>query len=114
MTHTPVLLFAAPADAPSADLDTVGGKGLSLARLTAAGFPVPAGFAVTTAAYRQFVADNDRQQTIIDLVLAVPGIGVDGCCRGYRLPPRGLEGRQGAAAMRPTRTPSGPLPANRR
>ena len=34
--------------------------------MTAAGFPVPAGFTVTTAAYRQFVSDNDLQQAIID------------------------------------------------
>ncbi len=41
MTHTNVLPFDAPADAPSADLDSVGGKGLSFARMTAAGFPAP-------------------------------------------------------------------------
>ena len=67
MTHAHVLPFDAPADAASADLDSVGGKGLSLARLTAAGFAVPAGFTVTTAAYRQFVSDDDLQQAIIDL-----------------------------------------------
>ena len=67
MTHAHVLPFYAPADAASADLDSVGGKGLSLARLTAAGFAVPAGFTVTTAAYRQFVSDDDLQQAIIDL-----------------------------------------------
>ncbi len=44
----------------------MGGKGLSLARMMAAEFPVPAGFTVTTAAYRQFVSDNDLQQAIID------------------------------------------------
>jgi rifampicin phosphotransferase len=31
----------------------VGGKALGLARLLAAGFPVPPGFCITTAAYRQ-------------------------------------------------------------
>ena len=67
MTHAHVLPFDAPADAASADLDSVGGKGLSLARLTAAGFAVPAGFTVTTAAYRHFVSDDDLQQDIIDL-----------------------------------------------
>ena len=36
-------------------------------KMTAAGFPVPPGFTVTTAAYRQFVADNNLQQTIVDL-----------------------------------------------
>ncbi len=36
----------------AADLSLVGGKALNLGKLTAAGFPVPAGFALTTAAYR--------------------------------------------------------------
>ncbi len=35
------------------DVDSVGGKGLSLGRMTAAGLPVPPGFCVTTAAYRR-------------------------------------------------------------
>jgi phosphohistidine swiveling domain-containing protein len=42
-----------------ANLETVGGKGYSLARLYAADLPVPPGFFVTTAAYRQFVAENN-------------------------------------------------------
>ena len=32
MTHTHILPFTAPEGAPAAELDTVGGKGLSLAR----------------------------------------------------------------------------------
>ena len=43
-----------PLDDPAADLDTVGGKGASLARLAAAGLPVPAGFHLTTHAYHRF------------------------------------------------------------
>jgi pyruvate,water dikinase len=35
------------------DVETVGGKGLSLARMSSAGLPVPPGFCVTTAAYRR-------------------------------------------------------------
>jgi pyruvate,water dikinase len=35
------------------DVAGVGGKGLSLARLAAAGLPVPPGFCITTAAYRR-------------------------------------------------------------
>ena len=35
----------------AAELAELGGKGASLARLTAAGFPVPDGFCVTTGAY---------------------------------------------------------------
>ncbi|PCC74913.1 pyruvate, water dikinase [Nannocystis exedens] len=38
------------------DLARVGGKGQNLGALTRAGFPVPPGFCVTTAAYRRFVA----------------------------------------------------------
>lgn len=42
-------------DSPEgATADRIGGKGASLARLGAAGFPVPPGFAVTVAAYRRF------------------------------------------------------------
>lgn len=47
-----------------ADLETVGGKGMSLAKLAAADFPVPAGFHITTQAYEQFVAANDLQPAI--------------------------------------------------
>src|SRR5437868_716491 len=36
-----------------ADAALLGGKGAGLARLAAAGLPVPAGFCVTTAAYRR-------------------------------------------------------------
>ncbi|MEV0614008.1 PEP/pyruvate-binding domain-containing protein [Nonomuraea sp. NPDC050404] len=40
----------------AADLATAGGKGASLAKLAAAGLPVPGGFHITTEAYRAFVA----------------------------------------------------------
>src|SRR5438093_1088136 len=36
-----------------ADADAVGGKGLSLARLAAAGLPVPPGFCLTSATHRR-------------------------------------------------------------
>ncbi|WP_086663254.1 PEP/pyruvate-binding domain-containing protein [Lentzea kentuckyensis] len=42
-----------PLDDPAADLAAVGGKGASLARLVRAGLPVPAGFHLTTRAYRE-------------------------------------------------------------
>jgi pyruvate,water dikinase len=43
-------------DQPEATLPAVsGGKGSNLAALTAAGFPVPAGFVVTAAAYERFL-----------------------------------------------------------
>ena len=48
-------------------LEVVGGKGRSLAKLANAGFQVPGGFQVTTAAYRSFVADHGLQKQIIAL-----------------------------------------------
>jgi phosphohistidine swiveling domain-containing protein len=46
-------------------LEAVGGKGRSLALLAAAGLPVPAGFLITTHAYRKFVATNDLHGPIL-------------------------------------------------
>ncbi|WP_327585110.1 PEP-utilizing enzyme [Nonomuraea sp. NBC_00507] len=50
---------------PRAELATVGGKGESLARLAVAGLPVPDGFHVTTAAYRDFVDRHNLQDKIL-------------------------------------------------
>ena len=50
---------------PDATLERVGGKGASLARLAAAGLPVPAGFHVTTHAYRRFVNENHLAGAIL-------------------------------------------------
>ncbi len=52
----------------SAGISQLGGKGVSLARLAAAGLPVPDGFHVTTAAYRQFVAEHGLQERILATV----------------------------------------------
>jgi pyruvate,water dikinase len=49
----------------------VGGKGLGLVRLAAAGVRVPPGFVVTTSAYRDFVAANGLSEQIEDLVRGV-------------------------------------------
>jgi phosphoenolpyruvate synthase/pyruvate phosphate dikinase len=49
---------------PQASLETVGGKGASLARLLNGGFPVPDGFHITTEAYHRFVGDNDLHPQI--------------------------------------------------
>ncbi|HEY42565.1 MAG TPA: phosphoenolpyruvate synthase [Anaerolineae bacterium] len=57
--------YVLPLADPGAILETVGGKGASLARLVTAGLPVPDGFHVTTAAYRRFVAENDLQPRIL-------------------------------------------------
>lgn len=53
-------------------LDTVGGKGRSLVKLANAGFDVPGGFHVATAAYRRFVESNGLQDKIV--VLARPAL----------------------------------------
>jgi pyruvate,water dikinase len=45
-------------NSPIATLELVGGKGASLARLAAAGLPVPPGFSITTVAYQRFVSEN--------------------------------------------------------
>lgn len=59
-----------------ATLEAAGGKGANLARLTRAGFAVPRGFIIPTAAYRQFVACNalDRaiEAALADLTEATP------------------------------------------
>lgn len=56
------------------DLDRAGGKGANLGELVRAGFPVPPGFVVTTAAYDRFVAHNDLGQAIAQ-ALAQPEPG---------------------------------------
>ena len=50
---------------PEATLEMVGGKGASLARLAAAGLPVPPGFHITTNAYRRFVGVNGLDEAIL-------------------------------------------------
>ena len=56
--------FILPLADSRANLETVGGKGMSLAKLVSAGFPVPDGFHITTEAYRKFVAANNLQPSI--------------------------------------------------
>ena len=62
-TMTSSLLLAL--DSPEATLERVGGKGASLARMVAAGLPVPPGFHITTEAYRRFVDDNQLGDAIL-------------------------------------------------
>ena len=57
-------MYTLPLSDSKADLETVGGKGMSLAKLANAGLPIPGGFHVTTEAYRQFVTANDMQTKI--------------------------------------------------
>ena len=57
----------------SGSLDLVGGKALNLGKLIAAGFPVPPGFCLTTAAYRMAVpVELDGVASRLD---AAPGEG---------------------------------------
>jgi len=64
-------LYTLPLSDTHADLETVGGKGMSLAKLARAGLPVPGGFHVTTEAYRQFVIANKLQDGINEALKAV-------------------------------------------
>jgi pyruvate,water dikinase len=50
----------------AARLPDVGGKGANLGELTGAGFPVPPGFCVTTAAYRDFVRTSGELDALLD------------------------------------------------
>jgi rifampicin phosphotransferase len=53
------------ADARAVQLAVAGGKGASLARLSAAGLPVPGGFVIATAAYQQFMQDNELEPRLL-------------------------------------------------
>jgi len=61
-----------------ATLETVGGKGESLAKLTRAGLPVPGGFHITTDAYRRFVSENAIQPRILQALKNVDGSDPEG------------------------------------
>ncbi len=71
MTNRQGIPFVLALDDASATLEMVGGKGASLARMAAAGLPVPPGFHITTAAYRRFVTENGLQEQILAAVSAV-------------------------------------------
>ncbi len=62
--------YVLPLTFPGATLETVGGKGMSLARLALAGLPIPGGFHVATTAYRDFVAANELQPRILNALAA--------------------------------------------
>ena len=59
--------YIAPLATQNDALEVVGGKGRSLAKLANAGFEVPTGFHVTTAAYRAFVSAHGLADRIIEL-----------------------------------------------
>ncbi|MDQ0733172.1 PEP/pyruvate-binding domain-containing protein [Arthrobacter sp. B1I2] len=55
------------------DLALAGGKAVGLGGLIQAGLPVPPGFVLTTAAYREFVTNNHFETAIQDLASLQPG-----------------------------------------
>ncbi len=63
--------YTLPLNDLNATLETVGGKGASLARMAGTDLPVPGGFHVTTAAYRRFVEVNNLQPQILKALESV-------------------------------------------
>lgn len=59
-------------DSAHASLAAAGGKGLNLARLVRAAFPVPPGFIVSTAAYDAFVQANGLADAVLAIVQGIP------------------------------------------
>ncbi|WP_104137969.1 PEP/pyruvate-binding domain-containing protein [Arthrobacter sp. ZGTC131] len=55
------------------DVGMAGGKGANLGELARAGFPVPPGFVLTTAAYADFVEANGLVPRILELATFPPG-----------------------------------------
>jgi pyruvate,water dikinase len=53
------------------DRSLVGGKAVGLGKMTTAGVPVPPGFTVTTKAYLEFIAANQLDPTIDELLLGL-------------------------------------------
>lgn len=50
------------------DVSVVGGKGANLGEMTQAGFPVPGGFVVTSAAYVHMIEENNLQDKIKEML----------------------------------------------
>lgn len=65
MTSPQANPFILNLDSPLATLERVGSKGASLARMAAAGLPVPPGFHITTQAYRRYVGENQIGEPIL-------------------------------------------------
>ncbi|MCC9078936.1 phosphoenolpyruvate synthase [Litorilinea aerophila] len=65
----------------AADLPVVGGKGANLGEMTAAGFPVPEGFCLTTAAFRRFIEASGQGEDIYALLERVDSGDMEGVRR---------------------------------
>ncbi|HSG45630.1 MAG TPA: phosphoenolpyruvate synthase [Anaerolineales bacterium] len=72
MNNTPIILPFNKIRA--SDLPLVGGKGANLGEMTHAGFPIPGGFCLTTAAFRQFM---DAHQNYDDIYQQLESIAAD-------------------------------------
>src|SRR5262249_62154942 len=83
----------------SDDRSSVGGKAASLGELARAGLPVPAGFAVTTAAFGHALEAIDPGGAIPRRVGGAPP-DEGGAAAGGRAPPRGRGGDPPAPARR--------------
>jgi phosphohistidine swiveling domain-containing protein len=83
-----------PLDTDLATLQTAGGKGLNLSRLRRAGFPVPPGFIVSTAAYEAFV--NGREPSADSLIEIIS----DALCAPVSEAPSSLEATSRAIRAR--------------
>lgn len=67
---SPTRSYILPIAAEETSLDCAGGKGMNLSVLLQAGFPVPAGFIITTLAYDKYVKHNNLSGSILDLLAA--------------------------------------------
>src|SRR5438093_1506747 len=63
--------YILPFASPQVSLSSAGGKGANLAALARAGFNVPPGFVLNTAAYRAFVDANAIQSRLLELASSV-------------------------------------------
>ncbi len=68
-------MYVRPLDDPAPSLEALGGKGESLAKLVAAGLPVPDGFHITTAAYRAFIANHHLEPEVAKHTADLAGTG---------------------------------------
>jgi pyruvate,water dikinase len=74
--------FTLPFSAISAaELLLVGGKGANLGEMTQAGFPVPPGFCITTAAFRRFMQAGGRSEEIYHRLESLASDDVEGVRR---------------------------------
>ena len=65
-------IWILPLDSPGVSIAVAGGKGANLARLVAHCLPVPPGFLVTTAAYRDYLTHNQLDSAIQQALHGLP------------------------------------------